>query len=194
MLTRSAVRRRGRAVDGLPSEFRRPPGRTLSPRAPPTTVCTVRFRVVFGRRCGEVAARYRSGRPPDPGPMSTNGLQPRCGPRPRRPLFTHVHDDLVGVHPEGGRPADPQRHTPPRPKPGRARLRCSADAGPRRRRAAGLGLGSELARRRPRCGLLLPVRVRGDRRLPPLLHPPVVQSQSQPPERPGDRRQPGAAG
>ena len=95
---------------------------------------------------------------------------------------------------EGARATHSRRQETPLRVLDRARLRAASDAGARRRRTPGLGVGSELARCRARRRLLLPVRVRHHRRVPPLLHPPRVQGQPRPAQRPGDRREPRPAG
>ncbi len=57
-----------------------------------------------------------------------------------------------------------------------------------------VGLGPELARRRDRGGLLLDLGARHHRRLPPVLHPQLVQGQDRPSGRDGGRGQHGHGG
>ena len=74
------------------------------------------------------------------------------------------------------------------------RVRLRPDAGAARRDPVRLGLGPRLARRRDRRGLLLGLRARHHRRLPPVLHAQLVQGQAGPAGRAGDRGQPGDGG
>ena len=124
------------------------------------------------------------------------------------PEETHRRDDHDRPHVHRSRwPASQRREDTPRrrqTRPGRApaprrerpglRLHPDPDPRPDRRRPADLGLGTDLARRRSRRRLLLPVRPRGDRRVSPPFHPPRVQGEPRPAQRARDRRQPRRAG
>ena len=86
------------------------------------------------------------------------------------------------------------RNRPPvQARPGR-RLRGRPAAGADRRHPAAVGLGPGLARRGDRARLLLALRARHHRRLPPVLHPRLVQGQDRPAGRAGHRGQPGHRG
>jgi type VII secretion protein EccB len=99
-----------------------------------------------------------------------------------------------GTRPRYRRQARHGRAQLPRPGGPGLRLHPHPDARPGRGRAAGLGVGAVLAGRRARRRLLPALRVRGDRRLPPLLHPSRLHGPQGAPQRARDRGQSRDAG